>query len=169
MKYLCSLVLLVAACGDNNTRPDARDRIDGAFGDGRIAKPVAIAVAGDFNSPGAGLASKLAVDSLTMQQNVVASAVQGDPVVRYHDGKLYVVNRFGGNNVTIIDGKTLQVIEQLASGPSSNPQDVAVVGSKLYVPAQGTSGVVVLNRGSTVSASFNFCKLSGESRRRYTD
>ena len=67
-----------------------------------------------------------------------AGAALGDPVLRYIDGKVYVINRFGSNNVTILDGKTLcSSIEQISTGANSNPQDVAVVGNKLYVPRIG--------------------------------
>ena len=44
---------------------------------------------------------------------------------------------------------TLALVDQLGTGAGSNPQDVAVVGDKLYVPALGTAGVVVMTRGST--------------------
>jgi hypothetical protein len=150
--------LVLAACGDNLSLPDAHTH-DSASGDAHVPKPQAVAVAGDFGSPGSGLVSRMDIDTLDMRQNLVPSVAQGDPVLRYAGGKLYIVNRFGANNVTILNAKTLQLEEQLSTGTSSNPQDVAVVGNKLYVPAMGTAGVVVLTRGSTTTKMIDLSAL----------
>ena len=158
MKRLLSLVLIFAACGDNKDVPDARTRPDGLPDDARAVVPTAMAVAGDFMSPGTGIMSKLEVDTLTVRQNL-GTVVQGDPALRYIDGKLYVINRFGSNNVVVLDAETLMFEEQISTGADSNPQDVAVVGNKLYVPALGTAGVVVLTRGSTATTTIDLSEL----------
>jgi hypothetical protein len=80
-----------------------------------------------------------------------ALAVGDDPVLRHLGHELFIVNRNDGNNVTILDDQTLAFEDQLGTGPSSNPQDVAVLGNKLYVPTYGTRGVTVLTRGSTAT------------------
>jgi YVTN family beta-propeller protein len=139
------LSLVLFACGDNADRPDARQGIDAAIPDAHVVAPRAVAVAGDFNMTGT--VSKLEITDLMMRQNVVTGAAQGDPVLRAFGDRVYVVNRFGSNNVTILDGKTLTVVDQISTGANSNPQDVAVVGANLYVPAMGTAGVVVLTPG----------------------
>ena len=36
------------------------------------------------------------------------------------------------------------LVAQLGTGAGSNPQDVAMVGNTLYVPALGTAGVVAI-------------------------
>jgi hypothetical protein len=161
MKRMILFVLLAAACGDNfsQSQPDAHGNGDGGPPDASVPMPRAVAAAGDFMSPGTGVISRLDIDDLEMHQNVIQGAAQGDPVLRYIDGTLYVVNRFGSNNVTILDGKTLQLEEQISTGASSNPQDVAVVGNKLYVPATGTAGVVVLTRGSTDTTTIDLSAL----------
>ncbi len=148
MNRSLALVVFLAACGDNLAHPDAHGTGDASPPDAHVPVPRAIAAAGDFMSPGTGIVSRLDITSLDMQQNVATSVAQGDPVVRYYNGKLYVVNRFGSNNVTILDGKTLTFEEQISTGANSNPQDVAVVGNKLYVPAMGTKGVVVIAGGA---------------------
>ncbi len=154
------LVLLAAACGDNHgSQPDAGDTGDGMPADAAVPRPRAIAVAGDFMSPGTGIVSRLDIDNLEMHQNLVQGAAQGDPVVRQADDKLYIVNRYGSNNVTILDASTLQLVEQISTGADSNPQDVAVVGDKLYVPATGTAGVVVLTSGSTDTTTIDLSAL----------
>jgi DNA-binding beta-propeller fold protein YncE len=129
---------LATACGDNqdNSRPDASGMQDAAH-----PVPMAVVVSGDFDMTG--IMSKLDITSLEVTPNVApAGAVAGDPVVRHFGNRLYVVNRFGANNVTVLDASTFALVEQYSTGENSNPQDVAVVGNDLYVPALGTTGMV---------------------------
>jgi hypothetical protein len=51
------------------------------------------------------------------------------------------------------------VKEQLATGTGSNPQDVAVSGDQLFVPAFATAGVVVLTRGTGARATIDLSAL----------
>jgi hypothetical protein len=76
-----------------------------------------------------------------------AMAVGSDPILRHFGTELFIINR-GENNITILDDQSLAFKEQIGTGPNSNPQDVAVVGNKLYVPTYGNAGVTVLRRGS---------------------
>jgi DNA-binding beta-propeller fold protein YncE len=149
MKKALVLVLLVA-CGDGNshTTPDAAVTTDSSpTADAPVPTPRAIVLGADFSS-NTGVVSKLDVTSLQMQSNVVASAATSDPVIRHIGTNLYVINRSVGENVTVLDANTLAVVGQYSTGAGSNPQDVAVVGNKLYVPANGTAGVVVLDNGT---------------------
>ena len=146
MKTSLALILLLSACGDNakplaGPAPDAQD----VFVTGR-----AVIVAGDFVTPGfSGVMSQLDLFSMSMTQDVAPDgAIGSDPILRKLGSELFVVNRASGNNVTIFDAANLSVKEQLATGASSNPQDVATFANKLYLPAMGTAGVVVLTRGS---------------------
>jgi hypothetical protein len=144
MKSLLLLTLLVA-CGDSAKTPDAAVGTDGAGSGDAISQPIAqaVVVGADFSS-GTGVLSRLDVATLTMQPNVVAGAATSDPVIRQVGDNVYIVNRFVGENVTILDAKTLSLVGQHSTGAGSNPQDVAVVGQKLYIPATGTAGVVVM-------------------------
>jgi hypothetical protein len=118
---------LLAACGDNLERlgPDA------------APAPVrAVLTTGDFNVTG--VLASLALPSMQMVPDAVSGVVSGDPVVRRHDRELFIVNRGNTSNITILDADSLQLIgEQIATGVGTNPQDVAVVGRKLYVPLYG--------------------------------
>ena len=148
MKYLLALLAL-AACGDNPSSSLPDGSLADAAVDAAPLPPRAVVVAGDFTAGHPGVLSALDVEARTMMTNVgPAMAVGNDPVVRVFDGKLYVINRTD-NNVTILDALTLQLVEQLGTGAGSNPQDVAVLGSTLYVPALGGKGLVTLVRGST--------------------
>jgi hypothetical protein len=146
MRRLWFLLVLVG-CGDNaELAPDA-SRPDGTRSDAHVVEPRAVAVGADFQT-GTGTVSKLEVGNLAMTQNVRAGAAQGDPVIRQIGNELFVINRFGFNNITILNARTLELIKQVSTGASSNPQDVAVVGDKLYVPTLGGKGVLVINRSN---------------------
>ncbi|HEX2688423.1 MAG TPA: hypothetical protein VHN14_17455 [Kofleriaceae bacterium] len=141
---ISTLGLALAACGDNRGAPDAL--VDAAAG------PRAVIVAGDFNDSHPGVLSTLDPAARTVMTNVgPALAVGGNPILRHFGHELFIINSNGGNNITILDDQMLRLKEQLGTGAGSNPQDVAVVGDKLYVPTLGTSGVTVLTRGSTVT------------------
>ena len=164
---LLSALLAAAACGDNPGTPDARVTTDGHLGsDGGIdsgsgsgsgsgsAAQIAVAFAGDFGAAHPGVLAKLDTATLTVTQGLAPTGAVGDnPVVRHVGHELFVVNSADGNNVTILDDQTFAVVEQLATGANSNPQDVAVVGQKLYVPVYGGKGVAVLTRGSATIAT----------------
>jgi hypothetical protein len=147
-------LLLVAACGDNLPgRPDAP-------GDAAPAGARAVIVAGNFMPGESGVMSALSFEPLAVDPRVAPTgAVGSDPVLRRIGDELLVVNRAEGNNVTILDAATFAVKAQLATGTGSNPQDVAVYGGKLFVPAFGTAGVVVIARGSGARETIDLSAL----------
>lgn len=166
MKKSLALLTLLAACGDNSAAvgPDAGSSDGGP--DAAPAAPRAVVVAGDFVSPGfSGVMSALDLGSMEMSQRVAPNgAIGNDPFLRKFGGELFVVNRAEGNNVTILDATTFALVEQLATGAGSNPQDVAVVGNKLFVPAMGTAGVVVATRGSTTTSTIDLSDLDPDGK-----
>jgi DNA-binding beta-propeller fold protein YncE len=158
MKRALALSLLLAACGDNgkpiDSMPDASEETP-------LGPPRAVVVAGDFVTPGfSGVMSKLELSSMQMTQNVApAGAIGNDPIIRKLGNELFVVNRAGGNSVTIFDATTLAVKDQLGTGAGSNPQDVATFGAKVFVAAMGTAGIVVMTRGSTGTKTISLAAL----------
>ena len=148
MNRSIACLVFLAACGDNGKLPGEMQP------DGSVDAPAgpsrAVAVAGDFVTPGfSGVMSSLELGSMKMTMNVApAGAIGSDPILRKLGGDLYVVNRAGGNSDTILDASTFAAKEQLSTGANSNPQDVAIWGTKLFVPAMNTAGVVVATRGS---------------------
>jgi YVTN family beta-propeller protein len=162
------LLVLLAACESFHSggfvQQDAPPPdIDGPMADAHIPVPRALAASGDFGSPGVGVLSKFEVTNLAMTTNVTPGSALGDPVLRQIGNRVYVINRYGSNAVTILDAKTLSLVEQISTGTDSNPQDVAVVGNKLYVPALGTAGVVVLTPGSTATTTIDLATALGDS------
>jgi hypothetical protein len=135
-RWLVSIVLagscaaLSSACADD---------------DGAGATPTAataFAVGTDFATTG--IASTLAVPGLEMRPNAVDGVASTDPVVRWSDGRLAIVNRLGQDNITVLD-PDLTLVAQVSTGPGSNPQDVAIVGDLLFVAALDAPGVLVLD------------------------
>ena len=162
MKSCLSLVIFLAACGDNLAHPtDAPVSIDAPSSiDAAPAIPHAVAVAGDFTAP-PGVISSLDLSTLTMHTNVVAGVVTDDPVVKKLGTNLYVINR-DSNNVTVLNAATNALVTQIGTGAGSNPQDVAIVGMKAYIPAFGTAGVVVGHLDSTAVSTIDLNTATGE-------
>jgi hypothetical protein len=147
----------VTACADDDALealPDASggtvadagdgDEADAAPGpDSGPATATAFAVATDFISTG--IASTIAIPGLDVTPNAVQAVASTDPVVRRQGERVFIVNRFGQDNVTILDAASLTLVEQLSTGPGSNPQDVAAVGDVLFVAALAAPGVLVLD------------------------
>src|SRR5262245_39594662 len=132
---------MLAACGDNGTSKMTT-------ADATPPMSRAVVVAGDFIAGNPGVLSTLDPISRTVTKNVgPAMAVGHDPILRHIGNELFIINRADGNNITIVDDESFALVEQLGTGASSNPQDVAVLGNKLYVPTFGTKGVTVLTRG----------------------
>jgi hypothetical protein len=146
-----TLGLAFIACGDNRALPDAAAPIDAP-----AAPPRAVVVAGDFTAGHPGVLSTLDPATRAVMTNVgPALAVGADPILRHFGNELFIVNRVDGNNVTILDDQTLAFKEQLGTGAGSNPQDVAVLGPKLYIPVFGGLGVIVMTRGSAATVTID--------------
>lgn len=131
-----------AACGDDIDR-SADGGVPGADASGDDGRATAFAVGTDFFS--AGIASAIGIPGLDVVQNAVDGVASTDPVVRTMDGRIYIVNRFGADNVTVLDAASLQLVAQISTGAGSNPQDVAADGDLLYVPTLAGPGVAVLD------------------------
>jgi hypothetical protein len=150
---ILSLLSLAAACGDSDSHvPDGPDA--GPGGD----TATVFAVGTDYQSPG--IASTVGIPSLRVDQGAVAGVASSDPVVRYADGMIVVVNRFGADNVTVLDADDLSLIAQISTGAGSNPQDVAVKGRTVYVAALAAAGVLVLDLDAPSSGVVDTIDLS---------
>jgi DNA-binding beta-propeller fold protein YncE len=136
-----TLGLVLAACGGNGSDPpDAPSR--------------AVIVAGNYKDMSVLSTLDLATDEVKPDVGP-AAAVGIDPMLRHYGSELFVVNRFPDHSVAILDDQTLALKEQINLGDDSNPQDVAVLGNKLYVATLGTKGVTVVTRGSAVTTEID--------------
>lgn len=154
-KYtLVLLSISLAACGDDLVPEPVVE-----------SGPAAIIASGNFIEGQPGVMSRLSIETLAMHRRVApAGAIGDDPMLRKFGDELFIVNRSDGNNVTILDAATFELREQLATGAGSNPQDVALVGDKLYVPGFLTKGVVVLSRGTTAIKTIDLSALDPDGK-----
>lgn len=73
-------------------------------------------------------------------------SVHSDAVARVKDGRIYVVNRLGGDNVQVIDAVTFQTIRQFSVGAGTNPQDIAVISpTRAFVSRYETNDLLEVN------------------------
>ena len=81
----------------------------------------------------------------TAHKNVSTTA--SDAVIRYYSGKFYVVNRFGGDNIQVLDpSNNFNTVLQFSVGPGSNPHDIAFVSpTKAYVSRYDSVSIWIVN------------------------
>ncbi|MFQ5510981.1 MAG: T9SS type A sorting domain-containing protein [Candidatus Krumholzibacteriia bacterium] len=93
-----------------------------------------------------GSSSRLLADGAHTTTKDVAM-LHSDAVCRYFDGFLYVVNRFGGDNIQILDPSNgFATVRQISVGNGSDPHDVWVVGpNKAYVPRYNETGLWIVD------------------------
>jgi hypothetical protein len=75
------------------------------------------------------------------------ASVHSDAVERWYGGLLYVVNRFGQDNVQVIDpANHYATVRQFSTGNGSNPQDICFVSaSKAYVTRYERADLLIVN------------------------
>jgi DNA-binding beta-propeller fold protein YncE len=82
--------------------------------------------------------------------------LSSDPVARWAFGKVYVVNRFGFDNIQILNpGAGFATEFQFSVGNGSNPQDIAVISpTKAYVSRLGSASLLIVNpaNGATLGS-----------------
>jgi hypothetical protein len=147
-KTILLVPFLASACGGDGTKleiaglPDS----DTAF---------CVAVGADYMNH-VGTMAVIGLPSMAKVTNLVPGAVSGDPVLRAYGDKLYVVNRVD-SNITVVSLPDFAVEAQFSTGADSNPQDVAVSGSKAFVPlyAKGVLQVWDLNKTSAAPATID--------------
>jgi DNA-binding beta-propeller fold protein YncE len=72
--------------------------------------------------------------------------VHTDTRVRWYNGRIYVINRFGQDNIQVVDPATLATVKQFSTGNGSNPADIAFASpSKAYVTLYERAGLLIVN------------------------
>ena len=81
------------------------------------------------------------------------AAVHSDAVERWYGGLLYVVNRFGQDNIQVIDpAQGYATVRQFSTGNGSNPQDICFVSpTKAYVTRYDVSDLLIVNPSNGAS------------------
>jgi DNA-binding beta-propeller fold protein YncE len=85
-----------------------------------------------------------------------AAPIHSDAVVRVTGGDVFVVNRFLGDNLQVLDpSRGLATRLQCSTGPGSNPHDVAVVGPhKAYVTRYDARELWIVDPSASSCAGF---------------
>ena len=83
--------------------------------------------------------------SRSVDQNV--ASVHSDAVARYFGGLIYVVNRFGGDNVQVLDPSNgFSDVRQFSVGNGTDPHDILVVSdTKAYVTRYNTTELWIVD------------------------
>ena len=144
---LILLALGLFACSSDSDPAEGADagrNADAAPGaaDASLPSATIIAVGGDY--AGNGVLTTIKIPEMEVTVNAVAGVVGGDPVVRALGDRLVILDRFGGDSVTVLD-RDLGLVGQVTTGTGSNPQDVAIIGTKLYIAALDATGILVVD------------------------
>ena len=87
-----------------------------------------------------------AVDAATRVPSCDVASVHSDARVRWYNGRVYVVNRFGADNIEVLDGTTYGLVRQFSVGNGSNPYDIAFASpTHAYVTRYETSDLWIVN------------------------
>jgi len=73
-------------------------------------------------------------------------SLSSDPAARSYNGKVYVINRFGADNIQVLDPKeNYKTIAQYSTGNESNPQDIAFVSeSQAFISRLGEAKLLIV-------------------------
>ncbi len=131
MRHLKPAVFLIA-CGALGVAPAA------------ALDPFLFAVTSDYETSGS--CAKLELTAPWTAEPFLAS-VCVDPVVRdFHDGRLYVVNRWLCDNIQVLDAETFETTLEFSVGEGSNPQDIVVIDpNRAYVSRQMSRWLLVVD------------------------
>lgn len=80
----------------------------------------AVVVESDFTT-----GSCSAIDAVTRARSCDVASVHSDARVRWYGGQFYVVNRFGADNIEVLNGTNYSFVRQFSVGNGSNPYDIA--------------------------------------------
>ena len=133
-------VTCIAACGGGGGGGDDND--DGGDGGGPALERTAVVLTTDFTS--SSLAT-LPVDDPS-SATIDDQTLHGDSVARAFGRVVYVLNRFGADNVQALDAADdYETLWQCSVGNGKNPHDIAkATDDKAYVALYG-GGVAVVN------------------------
>ncbi len=116
-----------------------------------------VTVGGDY--AGSGVLTTVTLSDMEVTVNAVAGVAGGDPVLRAIGDRLIVLDRFGGDSLTVLD-RDLSLVAQVSTGTGSNPQDVAIVGNNLYVAALDATGILVIDLADIAGGVVNTIDLA---------
>lgn len=122
---------------------------------------VAFVITTDFST---GSYSLVDLESQNTFDDIVLGGVHSDAMARLFNNLVYVINRFGADNIQVIDPQQgFTTVAQASVGNGTNPQDIAVVSSsKAYVSRLGSAELLIVN--PTTLAQLGTIDLSGRTK-----
>ena len=96
----------------------------------------------DFST---GSTAFLAANAAEAEVNLLG--IHSDAVGHYHDGRVYIVNRLGQDNILVLDAMDLRTpLTQFSVGNGANPHDIEIVApDKAYVTRYETASLLIVN------------------------
>ncbi len=96
----------------------------------------------DFST---GSTAFLAANEAEAEVNLLG--IHSDAVGHYHDGRVYIINRLGQDNILVLDAMDLRApLTQFSVGNGANPHDIEIVApDKAYVTRYGTASLLIVN------------------------
>lgn len=87
----------------------------------------------------------LASDAAEAEVNLLG--IHSDAVGHYHDGRVYVVNRLGQDNILVLDEEDLRTpVAQFSVGNGANPHDIEIVApGKAYVTLYDRASLLIVD------------------------
>ena len=96
----------------------------------------------DFST---GSTAFLAANAVEAEVNLLG--IHSDAVGHYHDGRVYIVNRLGQDNILVLDAMDLRTpLTQFSVGNGTNPHDIEIVApDKAYVTRYDAASLLIVN------------------------
>lgn len=87
-----------------------------------------------------------AIDVAPLNPICDVAGIFSDARVRWYNGRVYVINRFGADNIEVLDGSTFGVLKQFSVGNGANPYDIAFASpTHAYVTRYETPDLWIVN------------------------
>jgi DNA-binding beta-propeller fold protein YncE len=88
-------------------------------------------------------------------------SIHSDATVKADGGYVFVINRYGQDNITVLDpADGLSLVTQFSTGNGSNPQDIAAISAtKAYISRLGSNSLLIVNPAT--GAELGSINLSG--------
>ncbi len=84
-------------------------------------------------------------DTTSVEKDI--KPTHGDDGVRYYDGKVYVMNRFGYDCIEVFDAdNNFEKVSEFSTGSGTNPHDIAFISkNKAYVTCYDSTDLLIVN------------------------
>ncbi len=117
---------------------------------GACASNMAFVVTNDF-STGSYSTVNLGTGKATLDLPSTVGIIEADSVAVHHEGVIYIINRFGFDNVSVVDTFDLtKAARQFSTGNGTNPHDmVFATARKAYISLYGSNELLIVDPTAT--------------------